>query len=266
MITENTKVHKNHTRPIEFNGKIYKNAIEFCEEFNLTYWKFIAYRKEGYSLKEIIQLASKGDIIEVVEKPKMNGIDSMGVHYNSVDDFLDKIGIPKRIYYYAKNRGITAEDIETLYGKSDFRGSISFRGKFYNTIRNLCEDYNCEYKTFMINYKNSENVEDSICASSSTYECKHSKDVITRPLVMLGKRSESVLQFAKAYNLKYMPTLRMYLDGYPVSTILDRNEYIKYGLKVKYMSMNFDDFESCDYDTDNYNMAVEDFCKGLVRQ
>lgn len=266
MITENTKVRKYHTRTIEFNGKIYSNAIEFCEEFNLTYWKFIAFRKEGYSLKEIIQLASKGDIVEVVEKPKMNGIDSNGVHYNSIKAFLDRTGISQATYYYAKNRGITADNMETLYGKSAFMGSVEFRGKYYKTIRNLCEDYNCEYRTFMDNYRSSESIEDSICASSSTYECKHSKDVITRPLVMLGKSFDSVLQFAKTYQLKYMPTLRMYLEGYSVSAILDRNEYIKYGLKVKYMSMNFDGFESCDCDTYNYNIAVEDFCKGLARQ
>lgn len=153
-----------YTEQLRVDGKQFRNAAEFCREYDLGYRTVVAHLKKGHSGAEIVRT-----MLELPDIPKKNRgnrpVTYAGMEYPSIAEACRKLQVKReRVYNYLR-RGMPAEEAleraietqKTYKGKSDGRSSSSgpagdpctIDGVYFRTRKDACAAFQLSYPSVM---------------------------------------------------------------------------------------------------------------------
>lgn len=159
-----TRKRNDYTEQLRVDGKQFRNAAEFCREYDLGYRTVVAHMKKGHSGAEIVRM-----MLELPDIPKKNRgnrpVIYAGKEYPSIAEACRKLQVKReRVYNYLR-RGMPAEEAleraietqKTYKGKSDGRSSSSgpagdpctIDGVYFRTRKDACAAFQLSYPSVM---------------------------------------------------------------------------------------------------------------------
>lgn len=130
-----------------FKGKKYKNISELCREYNINYNTYLARMKDGWTQEEAL---------EITQKYK-NGkkIIFQNKKYSSIKMLCDNFNMDYGLYISRMNMGWTQEEALNLISRcsTTIDNKIIFQGKNYNSLKQMCDEYNVGYSKYLSRIK-----------------------------------------------------------------------------------------------------------------
>lgn len=136
--------YKNQNKVITYNGKLYKNHNELVNDLGLSYNTYMAYRRKGLPVAEIVQKmqrANEGHVYTEVEYK--------GEIYKSLKELSKAEGI-KYENFLSYHRTHSKDSLEEqVYNYKHNIETVTIGGKKYKTIKDFERKYNIKYTQFL---------------------------------------------------------------------------------------------------------------------
>ena len=159
-----TRKRNDYTEQLRVDGKQFRNAAEFCREYDLGYRTVVAHLKKGHSGAEIVRT-----MLELPDIPKKNRgsrpVTYAGREYPSLAEACRNLQLKRGRVYNFLRRGISAEEAleraieaQKAYdsksdGRSSSRGpagdSCTIDGVKFQTRKEACAAFKVSYPSVM---------------------------------------------------------------------------------------------------------------------
>lgn len=153
-----------YTEQLRVDGKQFRNAAEFCREYDLGYRTVVAHLKKGHSGAEIVRT-----MLELPDIPKKNRgnrpVTYAGMEYPSIAEACRKLQVKReRVYNYLRRGMPAAEALERAIeaqkvydsksdGRSSSRGpagdSCTIDGVRFQSRKEACAAFQVSYPSVM---------------------------------------------------------------------------------------------------------------------
>lgn len=152
-------VKKREQYDFEINGEKFTNFSKACKHFGFYVAKIIRYAQKNNvsNIEALKNFVSQSSNMEGYSKKnnlsivRTNFIVINGIQYISIVEACSRLNVSySAVMYYKKHNNCSIEEAINYYLNNKLKTTkIIYNGKFYNSIKDICEEYNLSYNTIM---------------------------------------------------------------------------------------------------------------------